>query len=262
MPQARGTFTRRSTLALLPVMQTIATFNSSFNDLLQGYRVLHLVCTILTALSALLMLSPAAYHRHAESHLFSKRFVKGSSVVIAMGLCLLGTSISLEFVVISQFVWGANNAGGWAIFGCLFAISALMWFAIPLVARQVVHKEEYMLEELAVRRSEEDEQTRRSLRRIGPGASGGSGYGSDGAEASMTESKAEPQARGPLLPQPPASGAAVASAAPLLVGFGEPEDHGLGVGEFTAPATSGARRRVHTGGSPNGGGMLGNTPMR
>src|SRR4051794_30916736 len=67
--------------------QLIAVFNNRFSaDLLLQEQRLHLAATILVAISILLIMSPAAYHRQAEPRTISRYFVDHSSRLLTWAM--------------------------------------------------------------------------------------------------------------------------------------------------------------------------------
>jgi uncharacterized protein DUF6328 len=55
--------------------QLVAVFNNRFQDLTSKEQVLHLIALLMVALSAALIMTPAAYHRIAGRGIISRRFM-------------------------------------------------------------------------------------------------------------------------------------------------------------------------------------------
>lgn len=178
--------------------QFIAVFNSEFPKLLQQYKTLHFVCTLFTALAALCMLTPAAYHRHAEPHWFSRAYVDRSSTAISIGLVFLMASISLEFVVISQQVFGQPNYGGIGAAVGLFFAYMLFWFILPFgnrrfpTAQREMHEHWHRAQEAAVEEREKALALHRSLQRMESAANARAGAAAGVSAGGVGRAKTAP----------------------------------------------------------------------
>jgi hypothetical protein len=84
--------------------QLIAVFNQGFKLSLTGReQILHLVALLLVAISSLLVLAPAAYHRQAN-HQISEHFVKMSSQFLAWAMAPLAAGICLDVYLVTEVV--------------------------------------------------------------------------------------------------------------------------------------------------------------
>ena len=110
--------------------QLIAVFNQGFKmNLTHFEQIIHLVALLLVAVSAILVVAPAAYHRQAN-HQISKHFVELSSLFLAWALAplALGTCLDIYLVVrvISQSaIWSI------ALSVLIFMVYAWTWFVFP-----------------------------------------------------------------------------------------------------------------------------------
>jgi uncharacterized membrane protein len=119
--------------------QLIAVFNQGFKaSLSQTEQTIHLVALLLIALSIVLVLAPAAYHREAN-HQVSKHFVDMSSQFLAwaMGPLALGTCLDIYLVarVITESV-----SVSFAITLIVFIVFAWTWFIFPKVRASKIAK--------------------------------------------------------------------------------------------------------------------------
>lgn len=110
--------------------QLIAVFNHRFTQIPFGHQVTHLCATGLVALAAALVMTPAAYHRTAEPHGVSDRFVRLSSRLLLLSMVLLAAGVSLDFFIISSMI--LDNPTLCTLLACgLFAALAGLWFVFP-----------------------------------------------------------------------------------------------------------------------------------
>src|SRR4029079_2877277 len=69
--------------------QLIAVFNQRFDKIPFSDQVLHLVAVALVALSAGLVMTPAAFHREVEPHDVSERFLRISTALLLASMVFL-----------------------------------------------------------------------------------------------------------------------------------------------------------------------------
>ncbi|MBC7540638.1 MAG: hypothetical protein H7281_17590 [Bacteriovorax sp.] len=117
--------------------QLIAVFNQGFKGgLSQGEQIIHLCALLLVAISAVLVVAPAAYHRQAK-HNISKHFIELSShflawamVPLALGTCL-DIYLVTRMILISPFLSMITTA-------IIFTLYAWTWFILPNIrAKQI-----------------------------------------------------------------------------------------------------------------------------
>jgi hypothetical protein len=110
--------------------QLVAVFNQRFEQIPFGHQVVHLAATGLVALSAALVMAPAAYHRSVEPQGASERFVRLSTRLLLLGMLLLATAVSVDFFVISSMILDSPVAC--TLVSCtLFTALAALWFVFP-----------------------------------------------------------------------------------------------------------------------------------
>ena len=71
--------------------QLVAVFNRRFQDLPHADQLLHLAAVALIALSAGLVMTPAAYHREIEPNAVSERFLRVSTRLLLLGMLFLAS---------------------------------------------------------------------------------------------------------------------------------------------------------------------------
>jgi hypothetical protein len=122
--------------------QLIAVFNQVFWERLGGReQTWHFIATVLVALSIVLVMTPAAYHRQAEPESISRNFVILSTRVLFWSMFPLMTAILIELYVIGHLIFASALLGlCWALLlGIVFIV---FWFALPRHAglQQIVRK--------------------------------------------------------------------------------------------------------------------------
>lgn len=119
--------------------QLIAAFNQRFSDLSEVHQDLHFAALILVALSAALIMTPAAYHRMAERYRNSDHFVQLASRLIAAAMLPLMLAISADVYLLGVMITESVVVS--AILGLVMLIVfAGLWFAFPLAAAKGEHE--------------------------------------------------------------------------------------------------------------------------
>lgn len=139
--EKEATHTLEETRMVLPGVQAlfgfqlIAVFQQQFDKLLSAQeQKLHLVGLLLTAVTVALTMGPAAYHRQAEPHEISQRFLKFSSALLSCGMFTLMLSLLTDCYLIAQIILKQQTlslviAGGLGVF--YFGL----WFVLPRLMR-------------------------------------------------------------------------------------------------------------------------------
>jgi hypothetical protein len=109
--------------------QLIAVFNARFVELDHREQLLHLVAIGLVALSAAVIMTPAAYHRQTSPERVTETFVQLSTRLVLVSLVPLGIGISLDFYVVAQFIVPTMLAAAAA--AVLFVVFMMLWFGLP-----------------------------------------------------------------------------------------------------------------------------------
>jgi len=119
--------------------QLIAVFNNAFFEkITTSERILHLLAICMTAVSAMLIMTPAAYHRQSEKGFISSYFVFMSSHFIRYSMIALSLSISLEVDIIARLILRTDNIHH-IIALILFMTYISMWFVFPKFRSNRVH---------------------------------------------------------------------------------------------------------------------------
>jgi hypothetical protein len=109
--------------------QLIAFFNQRFETLAATEKWLHLVATFLIAMSAGLVMTPAALHRQRSSSI-SWRLVTLSTRLLLGSMTFLAVGVTLDFFIIAAMVVEKCTVSA-ATAGLLFVILIFLWFIFP-----------------------------------------------------------------------------------------------------------------------------------
>jgi cobalamin synthase len=110
--------------------QLIAVFNQRFSEIPEADQILHLAALVLTATSAALIMTPAAYHRQAERGQLSAYFIDLASTLITLAMVPLALGICLDAFVVARLILEDLAAAAIVAVALLCLFSAL-WFAFP-----------------------------------------------------------------------------------------------------------------------------------
>ncbi|MFO0578119.1 MAG: DUF6328 family protein [Polyangia bacterium] len=115
--------------------QLVAVLNPPFYGLLSfTQQRLHLVAVLLTALSIALMMTPAAYHRQAEQHSVSQRFLVLASRLLTLGMFTLMLALSLDCYLVAGIILRSAWFALFIAIG-LALIFVSLWFVMPRLVR-------------------------------------------------------------------------------------------------------------------------------
>ena len=111
--------------------QLIAVFNDGFDHkLAPPERQLHFFALFLVALSAALVMAPAAIHRQSQQREVSERFIWLSSLLLRTSMMPLALGLTLDVYLIARIVFEAPAVA--AVFAVvLFAVLLLLWIVLP-----------------------------------------------------------------------------------------------------------------------------------
>jgi uncharacterized protein DUF6328 len=111
--------------------QLVAVFNNTFSQkLTHDEQMLHIGAMFLTLVALLLLLTPAAYHRQAESGWVSQGFVNLSSRLITGATPLFALGMTLDFYLLVRAV-GETTTLAMALAVLILAIAVLLWYGVP-----------------------------------------------------------------------------------------------------------------------------------
>lgn len=115
--------------------QLIAVFNERFTKLPDAHQWLHLSAIVLVALSIVLIMTPAAYHRQVEPGSASRFFVMLASRLITAAMVPLALALCMEVYLLTTMI---TSGGSWAavLAVALGAIFLGAWFVFPAAMRR------------------------------------------------------------------------------------------------------------------------------
>jgi hypothetical protein len=117
--------------------QLIAVFSDSFGTRLSpGQQQLHFLALVLVALSAALVMTPAAIHRQTQLRTISERFVWLSSWLLLFGMLPLAVGLSVDVYLIGCVALGSTHAGI-AVAAALLAVLLALWLVLPRRERRI-----------------------------------------------------------------------------------------------------------------------------
>lgn len=121
--------------------QLIAVFNAGFAEKLsRAEQELHLFALALVAVSAALIMTPAALDRQTAPREASERFVRVASRLLLASMLPLMAGIGIDFYLITRIVLGDTDAAT-AAAAALVALLAICWFLFPRVYRRRYHRD-------------------------------------------------------------------------------------------------------------------------
>jgi Family of unknown function (DUF6328) len=124
--------------------QLIIFFSDAFEKLTRSSQITHFVALSLVAISAILLMTPPAYHRLVERGEDTKHFHKIASIFVVSAMVPLAFGIAMDFFVVVKKITDSSS------FAWSFAIATLvlffgLWFAFPLMRARQRHPPELMV---------------------------------------------------------------------------------------------------------------------
>ncbi len=116
--------------------QWVAFFNQRFTELTQTDQDWHLAATAIVAISAALLMTPAAYHRTLRGRAISVPFTSVSTRLILAGMFCLSLGVVIDFFVIASFVI-LNPMVCMALAVIIWLVLFTLWFLYPLLAKSL-----------------------------------------------------------------------------------------------------------------------------
>ncbi len=112
--------------------QLVAVFNTRFAEALtEGEQALHLAALVLVAVSAGLVMAPAAYHRQTTPREVTASFLRLATGLLTAALLPLAVGICLDVYLIARIVLGRADVSLVLALG-LLAVLVGLWFVLPL----------------------------------------------------------------------------------------------------------------------------------
>ena len=115
--------------------QLIAVFNQRFEQLSEAQQDVHLAALFAIALAIAFIMTPAIYHRLAEPHSVSPRFIEVASKCLTATAVPLMAGIGLEFYLVATLVEARYHLNV-VLTAAVMATFAGLWFVLPLVHRR------------------------------------------------------------------------------------------------------------------------------
>jgi hypothetical protein len=112
--------------------QLIVVFNQGFKaNLTQEEQIVHLIAIILVAISAVLVVAPAAYHRQAN-HQISEHFIELSSRFLAWAMAPLALGTCMDIYLVTKMIVLSDTLS-LLVTGLLGIVYTWTWFVFPKV---------------------------------------------------------------------------------------------------------------------------------
>ena len=109
--------------------QLIAVFNQGFKiNLLASEQIMHLVALLLVAISAILVVAPAAYHRQAK-HQISIHFIELSGKFLAWAMAPLAIGTCLDIYIVTKVILSSMTLS-LLITAIIFLLYSWTWFIL------------------------------------------------------------------------------------------------------------------------------------
>ena len=115
--------------------QFIAMITEPFKELPQGTKYVHAASLIAVAISTILLMTPAAYHRLVEKGEDTERFHRLGGRFVLAAMVPLALGVSGDIYVVLRKVIGSHLLAA-SLSGVMLAIFALFWFILPLYLRR------------------------------------------------------------------------------------------------------------------------------
>lgn len=113
--------------------QLVAVFNNAFaQKLTHDEQMVHVLAMFVTLLALLLLLTPAAYHRQAESGWVSQGFVNLSSRLVTGATPLFALGMTLDFYLLVRAV-SESTTLALAMSLVILAVTVVLWYGVPHV---------------------------------------------------------------------------------------------------------------------------------
>lgn len=114
--------------------QLIAVFSNGFASLPLSLRETHLAALLLVVLAALLVMTPAAYHRQRHPTRVTRDFAILATRIISVALAPLALGISLDVLVISDVILGGLAAAA-PVGAAVLGFAGWWWYLFPRLRR-------------------------------------------------------------------------------------------------------------------------------
>ncbi len=112
--------------------QLVTVFNQGFSQkLTEAEQRLHLGAILLLAVAIALIMTPAAYHRHAGAREVTERFLRTASRLLLSSMFPLALGICIDFYLVGHVV--VKGVLVPLVATALFAFFMSLWFVLPRI---------------------------------------------------------------------------------------------------------------------------------
>jgi hypothetical protein len=111
-------------------------FQNGFKDITQFQEKVYFICLLLTAISAMLLIAPTAYHRLTFRQQQKKQLVFIANRLSIAGLACLALAMTLAVLLVTDLLFSALFAA--VVAGIAAGLFVLLWFVMPLLRSRVV----------------------------------------------------------------------------------------------------------------------------
>jgi hypothetical protein len=111
-------------------------FQGGFEDITPFQEKVYFICLLLTAISAMLLISPTAYHRLTFRQQQKKQLVFIANRLSIAGLATLALAMTLAVLLVTDLLFSALFAG--VVAGIAAGLFVLLWFVMPLLRSRAV----------------------------------------------------------------------------------------------------------------------------
>lgn len=114
--------------------QLIAVFNDGFKNLSSTHQQFHFVAVIMIAIAVCLIMTPAAWHRHVEEDVMTRKFLRLSSRLIKYAMFFLSIGMCIDIFIIGEVIFSSRIP----LFSALILFSIFMygWFIFPSIQKK------------------------------------------------------------------------------------------------------------------------------
>jgi len=115
--------------------QFISLFMEAFQKLPQSLKIIHFIALCLVALTIILLMTPASYHRIVERGEETERFHRFASTILLWSLVPLALGIAGDFYVVAHKVTSSGFVSS-LLAALAMGILYGLWFGYPLQQRK------------------------------------------------------------------------------------------------------------------------------
>ena len=108
-------------------------FQQRFSQVTDFQQSVYFATLLFTALTTVLLIAPTAFHRLTFHRQKKQRMLRLTNRLTIAGLACLALAITGAIVLITDFLYGSTAT--WFAGSISLLVFALLWFAIPILAR-------------------------------------------------------------------------------------------------------------------------------